>query len=143
MIRTIKILLAMIFLSTAYGAYIISNPEQFSIATFHIPIIFCDFLAIYLIRKEPIEPITDILTVLLGLSIVNSCVAGFAWFFRANDIKAVCDTLRLAVCIVELLVLAGGGYYHRIFNGLNTNSSGHDWPRNPGVVRTNSTEMDI
>ena len=142
MTRTIKILLSIIVLSSIYGAYIIGNPAQFSLATFHIPMLFCDFLAIYLINKQKVGQVTIILNVLLGLSIVNTCVSGFAWFGRSNDIKAVCDTLRLVVCIAELLVLAGGGYYHRIFKGFNTSSGRRHWARNPGLLIVDRNDMD-
>lgn len=163
--RIVYILLPMILLSSLYAKYVIAHPDFFSLSTFHIPLIFCDFLVIYLLKKkfdwsleygsinppklpfktievESTPSITDILTVLLSLSIVTVGVGGIAWFFNSYGIKDVCDTLRPIVCTVELLVLAGGGYYHRIFKGFNSRSGGRNWTGNPGLYINNRNVDD-
>jgi len=149
MIRTIVIVLSMIVISAVYGWTIINDPENFSLSTFHIPMVAFDFAAIFLLtnklsiefkyyhraifgrelrvmcpllavyKSDKIGEITDILVVLLALSIVNNVIGGFAWTYSSHNIKDFSDGSRMIVAVIELFVLFVGGWSHRIFSSGN------------------------
>jgi len=127
MIRLTQIFFAVAVLSFIYGHVIMEHTEFSNIYTFHIPMIAFDAIAIALIkfkpvitvfggiaitfiRSKPIKPITDILCVLVGLSIVNHGFGGYAWASEMHDLSDTYDFIRPVIFALEILVLVGGWY---------------------------------
>lgn len=133
-----QIILSIAVLSFIYAHMLIEHTSLFDIYTFHLPMILFDFVAIYFIRNQRIRPITDILTVLICLSVVNHSAGAYGWVCRMDGVTDGYDFIRPILFALELLVLFGG-WYDRLHS-----SRPHNAPRagNPGILILDSNKVD-
>jgi len=80
----------------------------FSPLTFHMPLVAVDSFAIWLLRKNPVPLLTDLLCVVISLSIINHTLGTMAWLTYNHDLRVVYDYLRSVLFGLVLLAFAWG-----------------------------------
>jgi len=120
--RTVIILLSMIVTTSIYGTLLVQNPQYFHVLSFHIPMAIADAITIGLLLRTKVPVITELLVILLSISIINHSFGGFAWASYNVDIRAFYDINRLVISAAELLVLNIGGMY-RVITGKRNNTA--------------------
>lgn len=126
MIRAAVIVFNSTFLSTIYGQLLINNDQDISFfvdiygqgyefitpvfnpLTFHLPMVAVDSFVIWLLYKKPVHLLTDVLAVIMSLSIISHTLGSIAWLTYNHQLTALYDGFGSLLVGLVMMAFAWG-----------------------------------